>query len=201
MSCFARGRELAGVLVAGAAGAAPERVAALGHEAGDHAVEDDVVVEAELRQVDGARDVHRRHVGKQLDRDRRPRWSSGSRSRCLPRRTRPGAASGARSSSSARVLVDLLLGDERVDCGDGHVFSLCVRFAEVAGASAWESPWSAAPAVRPSDAVEIATTAANAWRGQRSDHLAGPPLCRSSGSLRCAIGVRRGVPGPAVGAA
>ena len=56
--------ELTGVLVAGAAGPGPERAAALGHEAGDHAVELQPVVEAELRQVDRARDVHRR-VGRE----------------------------------------------------------------------------------------------------------------------------------------
>src|SRR5262245_27641139 len=60
------GVELAGVLVAGAAGAAAEWIAALRHEAADHAMEGNAIVEAELRQVDRARDVHRRDLRQEL---------------------------------------------------------------------------------------------------------------------------------------
>src|SRR5712671_3472271 len=63
------GIELAVVVVARTAGAAAERAAASRHEALDHAVELEAVVEAELRQVDRARHVHRRHLRQQLDLD------------------------------------------------------------------------------------------------------------------------------------
>jgi hypothetical protein len=51
----------------GAAGAAPGRVAALRHEAGDHAVEHDAVVEAFLRQLADPLDVTRREIGAEAD--------------------------------------------------------------------------------------------------------------------------------------
>ncbi len=56
--------------VAGAAGAGALRAAALDHEVGDHAVEDDPVVEAVGGQLAEVRDRLRRVVVEQLERDR-----------------------------------------------------------------------------------------------------------------------------------
>ena len=53
----------------GAAHAGAGRVAALGHEAVDHAVEDDIVVKALLRQLPDPRDVAGREIGAQPDDD------------------------------------------------------------------------------------------------------------------------------------
>ena len=53
----------------GAVVAGPGRVAALRHEAGDHAVEDDAVVKAAVGELGDARDVARREVGAELDDD------------------------------------------------------------------------------------------------------------------------------------
>ena len=53
----------------GAAGAGAGRVAALGHEAGDHAVEHDAVVEAAVGELGDALDVAGREVGAKLDDD------------------------------------------------------------------------------------------------------------------------------------
>jgi len=57
-------------LVARAAGATTLRAAALDHEIGDHAVEDQAVIEAALDQVHEVGDRQRRLVGEQLDLDR-----------------------------------------------------------------------------------------------------------------------------------
>ena len=53
----------------GAADAGAGRIAALRHEAGDHAVEDDAVVEAAVGELGDALDVAGREVGPQLDDD------------------------------------------------------------------------------------------------------------------------------------
>src|SRR6185436_15052126 len=62
------GGELAVEAVAGAAGAAAERTAALRHELRDDAVERQAVVEAQSGQVRKARHVHGRGLGQELDR-------------------------------------------------------------------------------------------------------------------------------------
>ena len=62
--------ELVLELVAGAAGAVPARAAALDHEVGDHAVEDEPVVEAVAGELREVRDGLRRVVGEELDLDR-----------------------------------------------------------------------------------------------------------------------------------
>src|SRR5918993_2481144 len=53
----------------GAAGAAPARITALGHEAGDHAMKRNAVVEAALRQLLDPLDMARRQVRAELDDD------------------------------------------------------------------------------------------------------------------------------------
>ena len=53
-------------LVAAAAGAGAERAAALDHETVDDAVEDQIVVEADLGQGDEVLDVPRRDIGQEL---------------------------------------------------------------------------------------------------------------------------------------
>ena len=60
---------LAPELVARAPGTGAEWAAALRHEALDHPMERQAVEVAQLRQVQEARHVHRRDVGKQLDDD------------------------------------------------------------------------------------------------------------------------------------
>jgi hypothetical protein len=60
------------------AAARARRIAALGHEARDHAVEDDAVIEALADQFLDALDVARRQVGTHLDRDRTGSRASGS---------------------------------------------------------------------------------------------------------------------------
>ena len=57
-----RGAELAAILVAGAARAVAARIAALGHETLQDAMESDAVVEADPGQVERAADVHGRDV-------------------------------------------------------------------------------------------------------------------------------------------
>ena len=54
------------------------RIAALRHEAGDHAVEHDAVVEAVVGQLGDPLDMLGRQIGAQLDRRRRRRRASGS---------------------------------------------------------------------------------------------------------------------------
>ena len=49
--------------------AGPGRIAALRHEARDHAVENDAVVKAAVGKLGDARDVARREVGAKLDDD------------------------------------------------------------------------------------------------------------------------------------
>src|SRR3546814_1856970 len=53
-----------------AAGAGAGRIAALRHEAGDDAVEDDAVVKAFVGELADPRDVLRGEIGAQLDHDR-----------------------------------------------------------------------------------------------------------------------------------
>jgi hypothetical protein len=62
--------ELSRELIPRSSRSRPERTAALRHEAGDDAVEREVVVEPELREVQEARGVHGRHVGQEADLDR-----------------------------------------------------------------------------------------------------------------------------------
>ena len=66
-SVSGRGRELAVVLVSGASGSASQRVTALRHESVDHPVEDDVVIETQAGQIDGAAHMHGRDFRVQLD--------------------------------------------------------------------------------------------------------------------------------------
>jgi hypothetical protein len=62
--------ELVLELVARAAGADTLRTAALDHEVGDHAMEDEPVVEPVARELREVRDRLRGLVGKELDLDR-----------------------------------------------------------------------------------------------------------------------------------
>ena len=57
------------VRLVGAAAAGAGRIAGLGHEARDHAMEDDAVVEALARQLLDPGDVLGREIGAQLDHD------------------------------------------------------------------------------------------------------------------------------------
>src|SRR5262245_3601426 len=120
------GVELAGVLVAGAAGAAAEWIAALRHEAADHAMEGNAIVEAELRQVDRARDVHRRDLRQELHLQ-----AADVRVEVpvVGVRGVEGGLGGLRKVRlPARLLgVDLLLSDEAPHGIDGHVPSLRSR--------------------------------------------------------------------------
>src|SRR6185295_4243447 len=53
-----------------AAGAVPARAAGLRHEAGDHPVKAQAVIEAEPGEIREARHVHRSDVGEEADADR-----------------------------------------------------------------------------------------------------------------------------------
>ncbi len=64
-----RGMKFVAELVARSAGAGAGRVAALGHEAGDDAVEGRAVVKAGPRQVDEVLDGERHPISVQLNRD------------------------------------------------------------------------------------------------------------------------------------
>lgn len=64
------GREFSVVIVSRASGSASQRIATLRHESFYDPMEDDVVIEAEAGQVDGAADVHGRDFRIELDLDR-----------------------------------------------------------------------------------------------------------------------------------